>query len=551
MKRTVQTVLRTGSVTDCDGTLHTGFFTTWFLFLKKYITSVPSGRARAVSDGKLPYRTRRFFMATLRDGRLLAGVVGLFLGYLVSFHREAVGSSSSSSVSNQPLAQLMPPKGTSPSRLIDMSHDDVDRLPTLSHPRGDNPGGVARHSHQDRKGMLNRRTVRDESDDDDDDHGGRATAAASRNGALGDISSDVASLSVPLLCQHAWLCPMVDEKRPTVSHSAVRLPTFKEISDRHKDDKSFRHRYDAAYGLYLDPVRRLYQQRGVLLFSSSRRGSRSSQPATDSTAPPPPPPPLFSILEIGLGCDQIRIGASVALWSEYVPFARLTTFEYDEACGRKWVSEGEQRRKGPAEVASYVSNVENVYGWSFAASAAAVGPAGGFSIFYGDQAKRADLQRMLTSEDLWWTKHKGSLSTWSSVAKSAGAASSPAAAVVASSSSSSSSSAVMLYDVIIDDGGHSMVQQQTSFHVLWHRLKRGGVYIIEDINTSFKTRYGGTRRPNCTSPTTLNALVKSLLDQVHAVPVSGHPGKFLEDVEFRSPIARVDCHHFICFITKR
>ena len=42
-------------------------------------------------------------------------------------------------------------------------------------------------------------------------------------------------------------------------------------------------------------------------------------------------------------------------------------------------------------------------------------------------------------------------------------------------------------DLIIDDGGHTMKQQQISFGCLFRHLKKGGVYIIEDLHTS---RYG-------------------------------------------------------------
>ncbi len=42
-----------------------------------------------------------------------------------------------------------------------------------------------------------------------------------------------------------------------------------------------------------------------------------------------------------------------------------------------------------------------------------------------------------------------------------------------------------LFDIIIDDGGHTMHQQQTSLGVLFKFVKPGGVYIIEDLGTSF------------------------------------------------------------------
>ena len=41
------------------------------------------------------------------------------------------------------------------------------------------------------------------------------------------------------------------------------------------------------------------------------------------------------------------------------------------------------------------------------------------------------------------------------------------------------------YDVIVDDGGHSMNQQITSFKELWPAVSSGGIYVIEDLLTSY------------------------------------------------------------------
>ena len=38
------------------------------------------------------------------------------------------------------------------------------------------------------------------------------------------------------------------------------------------------------------------------------------------------------------------------------------------------------------------------------------------------------------------------------------------------------------YDIIIDDGYHASKHQQVSLSVLWHYLKPGGVYVIEDLH---------------------------------------------------------------------
>ena len=37
------------------------------------------------------------------------------------------------------------------------------------------------------------------------------------------------------------------------------------------------------------------------------------------------------------------------------------------------------------------------------------------------------------------------------------------------------------FDIIIDDGSHQVNDQSESFLIYWHKLKSGGLYIIEDI----------------------------------------------------------------------
>ena len=47
------------------------------------------------------------------------------------------------------------------------------------------------------------------------------------------------------------------------------------------------------------------------------------------------------------------------------------------------------------------------------------------------------------------------------------------------------------FDIILDDGGHTMSQQMISFGCLFKKLKSEGIYIIENIHTSFMGAYGG------------------------------------------------------------
>jgi hypothetical protein len=46
-----------------------------------------------------------------------------------------------------------------------------------------------------------------------------------------------------------------------------------------------------------------------------------------------------------------------------------------------------------------------------------------------------------------------------------------------------------LFDIIIDDGGHTMKQQQITFGYLINYVKPGGIYILEDLHTSFNSNY--------------------------------------------------------------
>ncbi|KAH8678025.1 hypothetical protein BX600DRAFT_507009 [Xylariales sp. PMI_506] len=47
------------------------------------------------------------------------------------------------------------------------------------------------------------------------------------------------------------------------------------------------------------------------------------------------------------------------------------------------------------------------------------------------------------------------------------------------------------FDIIIDDGGHTMKQQINSIETLWGTVKPGGMYFVEDLETSYVSRFGG------------------------------------------------------------
>lgn len=67
-------------------------------------------------------------------------------------------------------------------------------------------------------------------------------------------------------------------------------------------------------------------------------------------------------------------------------------------------------------------------------------------------------------------------------------------------------------DIIIDDGGHQMGQQIATFQEMFPILKDGGVYLIEDLHTSYWKEYGGAYKKNGT----FIELAKDLIDQINA-----------------------------------
>jgi cephalosporin hydroxylase len=74
--------------------------------------------------------------------------------------------------------------------------------------------------------------------------------------------------------------------------------------------------------------------------------------------------------------------------------------------------------------------------------------------------------------------------------------------------------------VVIDDGGHTMQQQINTFEELWPRVTNGGVFLVEDLHTSYIDRYGGGYK----RPGTFIEYAKDLIDQQHA----WHAGKIEE-----------------------
>jgi hypothetical protein len=66
-------------------------------------------------------------------------------------------------------------------------------------------------------------------------------------------------------------------------------------------------------------------------------------------------------------------------------------------------------------------------------------------------------------------------------------------------------------DIIIDDGGHLVQQQIKCFQLVFPHLKEGGVYLCEDVHTSYWYKYGGGKR----RMGTFIEFMKQRVDDIH------------------------------------
>ena len=66
-------------------------------------------------------------------------------------------------------------------------------------------------------------------------------------------------------------------------------------------------------------------------------------------------------------------------------------------------------------------------------------------------------------------------------------------------------------DIFIDDGSHVNLDQIQTFEEVFHHLNPGGLYVVEDTQTSYRENYGG----KYLKPTTFIEYCKSLIDSFY------------------------------------
>ena len=102
------------------------------------------------------------------------------------------------------------------------------------------------------------------------------------------------------------------------------------------------------------------------------------------------------------------------------------------------------------------------------------------------------------------------------------------------------------FDIIIDDGSHQAKHIIASFNYLFNYLSDNGLYVIEDLQTSYIPRYGGSRINLKKKKSSMN-FIKSLTDSIN-YEKNNRP--FFKKNKFDGLIKSINFHQNIVFIYK-
>ncbi|KOG32275.1 class I SAM-dependent methyltransferase [Streptomyces resistomycificus] len=102
------------------------------------------------------------------------------------------------------------------------------------------------------------------------------------------------------------------------------------------------------------------------------------------------------------------------------------------------------------------------------------------------------------------------------------------------------------FDVVIDDGSHFSQHVLTSFSVLFPQVRHGGLYVIEDMQSSYWPGWGGSTDLNASA--TSMGFVKTLLDGLNHQEQIRTPDQPPSQTE--STVTGIHVHHNLAVIEK-
>jgi hypothetical protein len=103
------------------------------------------------------------------------------------------------------------------------------------------------------------------------------------------------------------------------------------------------------------------------------------------------------------------------------------------------------------------------------------------------------------------------------------------------------------FDFVIDDGSHRSEHQIESFRILWPFVKEGGLYIVEDVQTSYWPSFGGGELGSPAYRNSCMSYFKRLADSVNQAEFLAPADAALE---LQSAIGSIAFHHNLIVLSK-
>jgi len=99
------------------------------------------------------------------------------------------------------------------------------------------------------------------------------------------------------------------------------------------------------------------------------------------------------------------------------------------------------------------------------------------------------------------------------------------------------------FDIIIDDGSHENPHVIETFNLMYPHISKTGVYLVEDMHTSYWPKYGGGLHKS----DSMVEYFKSKIDELNAV----HIGKNVEVTDFTRTTSSITFYDSVAVFEKR